>query len=454
MGKGQSPFICTNQIKNKACVRFRARAIFITKKTTKKRTKTNMCLFPSKIKDTRSIQYRSGLRYYNCGSCPECLKQKAKKWALRAYFESLEKPSCMITLTYNDLILDKKKNCIGETAPSKPTVDKRDVQLFIKRLRKALPNNKIKYLVTAEYGPKTKRPHYHAIIFGYDFPDRTPFKKSKRGNTVYLSGLLARTWKNGYCTVDCVKVSPAVVSYCTKYAVKDSGNSDTFMLFSHKIGNDNLLRAFNGKNYIISGREYPIPGFTWYEYIQKTVPQYDNLGELIYSNKYVSQSKNIKLWRYYNEKRRAYKKILLQNPIYQDYRMQQYINQKNKPYISISKRLDLLNTEKYGAYKIQVLRTLELKAKGYNVTCPRNTKKNFRAFLAKELYDAPNVNNFTTEYEVIKASAAQKFKCAYVTCHIGANDTILQKISDIIAETDSLLSNIVPPNFDFASIYS
>lgn len=50
------------------------------------------------------------------------------------------------------------------------TLNKRDVQLFFKRLRKyhAKQNNRsrVKYYLCGEYGGRTKRPHYHAIIFG------------------------------------------------------------------------------------------------------------------------------------------------------------------------------------------------------------------------------------------------------------------------------------------------
>jgi hypothetical protein len=49
------------------------------------------------------------------------------------------------------------------------TLCKSDVQLFLKRLRKSLPESKIKYYAVGEYGGKTMRPHYHLILFGADF---------------------------------------------------------------------------------------------------------------------------------------------------------------------------------------------------------------------------------------------------------------------------------------------
>jgi hypothetical protein len=64
-----------------------------------------------------------------------------------------------ITLTYNtETVPISKKGYM--------TLDKTDIQKYFKRLRKLhTENNKISYYVCGEYGTKTKRPHYHAIIF-------------------------------------------------------------------------------------------------------------------------------------------------------------------------------------------------------------------------------------------------------------------------------------------------
>ena len=52
------------------------------------------------------------------------------------------------------------------------TVSKKDIQNFLKRLRKKIdklniPQNekKIRYFIASEYGPKTYRPHYHGVLF-------------------------------------------------------------------------------------------------------------------------------------------------------------------------------------------------------------------------------------------------------------------------------------------------
>ncbi|WNK14807.1 MAG: replication initiator protein [Microvirus sp.] len=63
-----------------------------------------------------------------------------------------------LTLTYNtDSVPITKKGFM--------TLDKTEPQRYFKRLRKLNPDSKIKYYVCGEYGGKTSRPHYHAIIF-------------------------------------------------------------------------------------------------------------------------------------------------------------------------------------------------------------------------------------------------------------------------------------------------
>jgi len=69
------------------------------------------------------------------------------------------KESCFITLSYSD---DK---LIRYHETFEPTIHKCELQKFFKRLRKNT-KLKLKYYACGEYGEKTNRPHYHAIIFG------------------------------------------------------------------------------------------------------------------------------------------------------------------------------------------------------------------------------------------------------------------------------------------------
>lgn len=72
------------------------------------------------------------------------------------------KKSIFVTLTY-----DGKFHY-----PQAYSLEKAHLQKFIKRLRKALGEVRIRYFAAGEYGEKTKRPHYHIIIFGIGFSEK------------------------------------------------------------------------------------------------------------------------------------------------------------------------------------------------------------------------------------------------------------------------------------------
>lgn len=126
--------------------------------------------------------------------------------------------NCFITLTYND-----------ENLPDTGSLDKRHLQLFFKRLRRRIEPTKIRYYACGEYGDKLNRPHYHACIFGYDFPDKEMVEYSKRNNSsykpksgpdnsVYNSPQLDKTWKKGFTTLGQVTFESA--GYVARYVAK------------------------------------------------------------------------------------------------------------------------------------------------------------------------------------------------------------------------------------------
>ena len=94
-----------------------------------------------------------------CRKCIGCRLDYSLQWSTRMLCESkTHKTSSFITLTYNDSHL-----------PLNKTLIKRHLQLFFKRLRKAYPNQNIRYYGVGEYGDEGQRPHYHACVFGFDF---------------------------------------------------------------------------------------------------------------------------------------------------------------------------------------------------------------------------------------------------------------------------------------------
>lgn len=83
-----------------------------------------------------------------------CRINKKREWTGRILLEaSCFDESIFLTLTYDDSNL-----------PTDGSVQKRDLQLFFKRLRRY--GHHFRYFAVGEYGDKTFRPHYHACLFG------------------------------------------------------------------------------------------------------------------------------------------------------------------------------------------------------------------------------------------------------------------------------------------------
>lgn len=93
-----------------------------------------------------------------CGKCIMCHKRRVNQWTFRLLkqFENCY-TAWFITLSYDT-------DHLPFTKSGQPTLNKRDVQLFFKKLRKTT-NDKIKYYVAGEYGENYDRPHYHIILF-------------------------------------------------------------------------------------------------------------------------------------------------------------------------------------------------------------------------------------------------------------------------------------------------
>lgn len=141
-----------------------------------------------------------------CGKCIDCKKLRATEFALRAKHEIMSNPdNIFLTLTYDEDHLNSKR------------VIKDEFQKFIKKLRKQL-NQKIKYMVSHEYGGKTGRPHHHAIIFNYSPKILNFTSYSKRGHPQFNSPEISALWKQGFHTIGDANAKTAY--YITSYALK------------------------------------------------------------------------------------------------------------------------------------------------------------------------------------------------------------------------------------------
>ena len=118
-----------------------------------------MCLTPIYLKKEKIIQKLKDsyhMQQVPCGRCIECLKLRVNSWYVRINEElKISSSAYFVTLTYEHEPI---------TPDGEPTLDYRDIQLFMKRLRKC-QDEKIRYFIVGEYGSKTGRPHYHALLF-------------------------------------------------------------------------------------------------------------------------------------------------------------------------------------------------------------------------------------------------------------------------------------------------
>lgn len=167
-----------------------------------------------------------------CGKCLACRINRRREWTARLQQELIFS-SCgyFVTLTYD-------QEHLPHDARGNPSVCKRDIQLFLKRLRKKYGSG-LRYFLNSEYGPDTHRPHYHSIIF--NLPQDLPEKSRRcvrfwngRKSIFYLNDDLTRLWGKG--DVEFSDVTKERCGYCAKYFVSrqdvPEGYSNNFSLIS------------------------------------------------------------------------------------------------------------------------------------------------------------------------------------------------------------------------------
>lgn len=71
------------------------------------------------------------------------------------------------------------------------------LQKFFKRLRKKFGEG-IRYFACGEYGSKNGRPHYHALLFNFDFTDKKLWQVNKNGTKYFVSDALSKLWTAGF----------------------------------------------------------------------------------------------------------------------------------------------------------------------------------------------------------------------------------------------------------------
>ncbi len=158
-----------------------------------------------------------------CGRCVGCRLQKSKEWAIRCVHESsLHTSSAFVTLTYDDTNL-----------PIHHSLKLRDYQLFMKRLRRDAnrpKDNNIRFYAAGEYGEDKMRPHYHALLFNIEFPDKK-FLTKQNDVPIYTSDLLSSIWGKGFCSIGDVTMQSA--AYVARYVMKKATGEHAEQKYNH-----------------------------------------------------------------------------------------------------------------------------------------------------------------------------------------------------------------------------
>lgn len=177
-------------------------------------TGKNRIVFPNKRKNIlRSVDAVeescevSGDIKLPCSYCVGCRLEYSRQWSVRCVHEASSHASnCFITLTYSNDYL-----------PPNGSLVKSHMQGFFKRLRARFPDWPMKYYHCGEYGDKLGRPHYHVLLFGFDFPDKV-YRCSRRENDYYESDILHSLWPFGKCILGNLTYRSA--GYVARYATK------------------------------------------------------------------------------------------------------------------------------------------------------------------------------------------------------------------------------------------
>lgn len=192
--------------------------------------KNIMCITPINLtKETwkQKIADTYAQQQVPCGRCIECRKLRVNSWFVRLKSEkNRAKSAHFLTLTYDDENLVYSDN-------GNMSLNYKDTQDFWKRIRINQPKDHppVKYFLVGEYGSKTNRPHYHAIVF--NVADPNAFDKQ---------------WTKGGTHTG--EVADASIFYTLKYALKSAGKIKKTDQWDDRTIEKALMSKGLGENYL------------------------------------------------------------------------------------------------------------------------------------------------------------------------------------------------------------
>lgn len=130
-----------------------------------------------------------------------------------------------ITLTYSP-----------DRQPAHGSLSLDDWQNFMKKLRHRV--GKVRFFMCGEYGENLEHsqngivghPHFHACLFGYDFPDRVLWNV-RDGVRLYRSAQLEKLWPYGYSSIGDVTFESA--AYVARYVMKKQLGADSDLFYNY-----------------------------------------------------------------------------------------------------------------------------------------------------------------------------------------------------------------------------
>lgn len=190
-----------------------------------------------------------------CGKCLLCQDRLRRDWTLRIVHENqMHAQSCVITVTYDDEHLPKDGKLVSS-----------DWSKFAKRIRKKFPQT-LRILAVGEYGTKSGRAHYHALIFGTDFlGGAISLDMTGKGNphANYHSPQLDKFWGNGMAQLG--HITPASAAYVAGYCFKKIGQQKPTLAYPKRPAlarpwfDENLPQLERSGFCVLNGKEVPIP---------------------------------------------------------------------------------------------------------------------------------------------------------------------------------------------------
>lgn len=115
--------------------------------------------------------------------------------------------SCFVTLTYSE-----------DKLPPGGSLRPKDVQDWLKRIRRAAAPAALRFFLVGEYGDLTHRPHYHVALFGFPPCEHGRSRYKFYKNCCRSCDLIRDTWKHGHIDVGMLERESAqyVAGYVTK----------------------------------------------------------------------------------------------------------------------------------------------------------------------------------------------------------------------------------------------